>query len=177
MIDLDKLEILVKALKPCQWEVAHPNAGGRGWEVKQGIDQIAADLTEARARYIAAVNPAVALELIADARRNSRIQVAMALALASIGEALGLSAEEQENGEEELIEAINRLKADLEGEYERARERQIEYGQLEADRDALREAMNEILRVTALGSEAFGIAALVLGESGVEKEESASEQG
>jgi hypothetical protein len=142
MIDLDKLELLVKALKPCQWEVAHPNAGGRGWEVKQGIDQIAADMTEERARYIAAVNPVVVLELIADARRSNRIQVAMVLALTNIGEALGLSPEEQENGEEELIEAINqlkaeveRLKADLDGELGQARDFNIEHAQLQHDHD------------------------------------------
>lgn len=39
-----------------------------------------------------------------------------------------------------------------------------EINQLKAQRDALVDAMNEILRVTPLGSEAFGIAALVLGE-------------
>ena len=36
--------------------------------------------------------------------------------------------------------------------------------ELKAQRDALSAAMNEILRVTRLHSEAFGIAALVLGE-------------
>jgi hypothetical protein len=41
---------------------------------------------------------------------------------------------------------------------------------LKAGHVELVDAMNEILRVTPLGSEAFGIAALVLGELGVTKE-------
>lgn len=45
--------------------------------------------------------------------------------------------------------------------------------ELIAQRDALLEAMNEILRVTLLGSEAFDIAALVLGEMGVLREDQA----
>lgn len=44
--------------------------------------------------------------------------------------------------------------------------------QLTADQSDLITALNEILRVTPLGSEAFGIAALVLGELGVTKEPS-----
>ena len=50
------------------------------------------------------------------------------------------------------------------------------YGQvvqgLKAEIDELVTALNEILRVTPMGNEAFGIAALVLGELGVSKETS-----
>jgi hypothetical protein len=44
--------------------------------------------------------------------------------------------------------------------------------QLKAENEVLVSAMNEILRVTPMGVEAFGIAALVLGELGVSKEAS-----
>jgi hypothetical protein len=46
------------------------------------------------------------------------------------------------------------------------------YDQLKAENDELIAALNEILRVTPMGVEAFGIAALVLGEMGVSKESS-----
>ena len=42
--------------------------------------------------------------------------------------------------------------------------------QLKAENEELVTAMNEILRVTPMGLEAFGIAALALGELGVNKE-------
>lgn len=42
--------------------------------------------------------------------------------------------------------------------------------QLKAENEALVTALNDILRVTPMGVEAFGIAALVLGELGVSKE-------
>jgi hypothetical protein len=64
MTDIQKLKALAEALPRKSWETAHANQGGRGWEVKSGIDQIAADLTEARAAFIAAANPAAVLELI-----------------------------------------------------------------------------------------------------------------
>jgi hypothetical protein len=47
-----------------------------------------------------------------------------------------------------------------------------EIARLQAENEELVTALNEILRVTPMGVEAFGIAALVLGELGVSKEAS-----
>ncbi|MNE68500.1 hypothetical protein D3C80_1641690 [compost metagenome] len=58
------LKVLAEALPKQFWEAAHPNVGGRGWEVKAGIDQVAADLTEARAAFIAAADPVTVLALL-----------------------------------------------------------------------------------------------------------------
>lgn len=56
------------------------------------------------------------------------------------------------------------------GEVMRSQAEQIE--QIKAENEALVNALNDILRVTPMGVEAFGIAALVLGELGVIKEAS-----
>jgi formate-dependent nitrite reductase cytochrome c552 subunit len=64
--DIDALEDAAKKATPGPWCVQHPNAGVRGLEVadRTGLEQICADLTEPRAKYIAAANPAVVLALI-----------------------------------------------------------------------------------------------------------------
>jgi hypothetical protein len=67
MSDHSELKRLAEALPAKAWRAAQPNAGGRGWEVAQGTDQVAADITGARAKFIAAANPAAVLALIEDA--------------------------------------------------------------------------------------------------------------
>ena len=66
-LDIDALEALALAVSPGHsWRVQHPNAGTRGWEVAgpDGLDQIAADMNEKRAAYVAAANPSAVLGLI-----------------------------------------------------------------------------------------------------------------
>jgi hypothetical protein len=65
-LDIEALEALALKATPGPWCVQHPNAGNRGWEVAgpDGMDQIAADLTEKRAAYVAAASPSAVLELI-----------------------------------------------------------------------------------------------------------------
>lgn len=73
MTDYTELKRLALGLPDKPWHAAHANAGGRGWEVVQGVDQVAADLTEARAKFIAAANPAAILALIAELERTGRL--------------------------------------------------------------------------------------------------------
>lgn len=74
MTDYTNLKRLAEAMSLKVWEVAHPNAGARGWEVKHGIEQIADALTESRARYIAAANPAAVLGLLAEVEWLKRFE-------------------------------------------------------------------------------------------------------
>ncbi len=53
--------------------------------------------------------------------RNERIQVAMALDIAAVGEALGIPGEEQEGGTGEFIDAIQALLAERDALAEKAR--------------------------------------------------------
>jgi predicted nucleic acid-binding Zn-ribbon protein len=78
-----------------------------------------------------------------------------------------------------LIAENERLKSDLnesndlvEHLGDRRKALTAERDQLKTENEALVDALNEILRVTPMGVEAFGIAALVLGEMGVSKESS-----
>ena len=73
--DIDALEDAAKKATPGPWCVQHPNAGVRGLEVadRTGLEQICADLTEPRARYIAAANPAVVLALINKVRELEQL--------------------------------------------------------------------------------------------------------
>jgi hypothetical protein len=79
----------------------------------------------------------------------------------------------------ELIAEIERLRDSHEqicANYNKvsfaSEERGKQIDQLKAENEALVTALNDILRVTPMSVEAFGIAALVLGELGVSKEAS-----
>lgn len=61
-----------------------------------------------------AMSPGAVLALLAEIERGNRLFAATCLALGSVGEALGIPGEEQEGGACELIEAIDRLKAENE---------------------------------------------------------------
>lgn len=76
---------------------------------------------------------------------------------------MGMSPSFSEQDVTDLIAEIERLNDDTLAE---------RYDQLKAENEALVAALNDILRVTPMGVEAFGIAALVLGELGVSKEAS-----
>lgn len=70
-MDTAELKRLAENTTPGPWRVQHPNAGERGWEVANasGLEQICADVTDHRAEFIAAANPAAVLELIAENER------------------------------------------------------------------------------------------------------------
>lgn len=67
--EFSEVKRLAEALPVSEWGAARANAGPRGWEVKVGIEQIAADLTEPRAKFIAAANPQTALAMITEIDR------------------------------------------------------------------------------------------------------------
>lgn len=71
---------------------------------------------------------------------------------------------------DQLKVELEKVKADRKACWEEFKVQGRQLDRIKAERDDLEAAMNEILRVTKLGSEAFGIAALVLGELGVIKE-------
>lgn len=65
-INLDRLLELAAKMPKGPWRVQYAHAGPRGCEVadRTGLEQVADRVTEERAQYIAAVNPAVITELV-----------------------------------------------------------------------------------------------------------------
>ncbi|WP_439864909.1 hypothetical protein [Pseudomonas antarctica] len=124
--------------------------------------------TRSAASYIAAADPAAILALIAENERNQRMVLSACMSMGAIGESLGLDMDS--DGDEmlgmvaELKAERDQLRAEIAGlrtgyeAYERVN------AELKAENEALVSALNEILQVTPMGVEAFGIAALVLGE-------------
>lgn len=80
---------------------------------------------EANRRFQALCTPAVVLELLADVARQERIQVAMAVSMADIAIALGMGEEEIE-GSEELVNAIQELIANNARQAERLKLQDVE---------------------------------------------------
>ena len=89
-IDLDALLALAEKMPKGPWKVQHPHAGPRCCEVadRTGLEQVADRVTEERAQYIAAVNPAVIAELVrrlkaseAEARKYKLAGLGMAVSL------------------------------------------------------------------------------------------------
>lgn len=72
----------------------------------------------------------------------------------------------------ELVAELGKIDADRKACWAEFKIQGRSIDQLKSENDELVTALNEILRVTPLGAEAFGIAALVLGELGVSKEPS-----
>lgn len=103
----------------------------------------------AAGEFIAAANPAAVLALIAEKDRFFKLIERMVDGCLPVEEMKELP------GYSRVLSAET-LKA--------------ERDQLKAENDDLIAALNEILRVTPMGVEAFGIAALVMGELGVSKE-------
>lgn len=97
-------------------------------------------------RYVAAANPAAVLALIAE---NGRLAVELDCPFRIARHS------------KRLIEQLKAENAGLKTGY-RAYERVVQG--LKAENVALVDAMNQIVRVTKLGDEAFGIACLVIGE-------------
>lgn len=127
-IDIEKLEALAKASAGEWYEV-----GELRYEDRKSGDLHG--LHHDDERFIAAANPAVVLELIAEVKRNQRMLVAACASLGDIGEALGA---DMDDDVDHLIGMINQLREGRESQQRTCIRAMEERDRLRAENEALR---------------------------------------
>lgn len=118
--------------------------------------------TDVDAKFVSKANPAAVLALIAE---NERLRTAEGDAMTYKS---GMENVAQQRAQ--LKVELKNIKSDRKACWEEFKVQGRYIDQLKTENEAMVTALNEILRVTPMGVEAFGIAALVLGEMGVSKD-------